>query len=57
MKIFNFSNRKKIFYILTVSLFALLTVDLVSAQPKEREYWPTNGWKTSTPEIVVFYKG
>ena len=50
MKIFNLSYRKKIFCILTFFLFAFLTVNAVGEQPKEREYWPTAGWKTSTPE-------
>ena len=50
MKIFNLSYRKKIFCILTFSLFAFLTENAVGEQPKEREYWPTAGWKTSTPE-------
>ena len=51
MKIFNLKRRKKIFCILTFSLFALLTENAVCEQPKKREYWPTSGWKTSTPEM------
>ncbi len=51
MKIFNLSCSKKIFCILTFSLFALLTENAVCEQPKKREYWPTSGWKTSTPEM------
>jgi CubicO group peptidase (beta-lactamase class C family) len=50
MKIFNFSNRKKLFCILIFSLVALLTEIAAGEQAKKREYWPTNGWKTSTPE-------
>jgi CubicO group peptidase (beta-lactamase class C family) len=50
MKIFILSFRKKIFCILTFFLFAFLTENAVGEQPKEREYWPTSGWKTSTPE-------
>jgi CubicO group peptidase (beta-lactamase class C family) len=50
MKIFNLICRKKIFCILTFSLFAFLAENAVCEQPKKREYWPTSGWKTSTPE-------
>ena len=50
MKIFILSFRKKIFCILTFFLFAFLTENAVGEQPKEREYWPTAGWKTSIPE-------
>jgi len=50
MKIFNSSCSKKIFCIFIFSLFSFLTENAVCEQPKEREYWPTNGWKTSTPK-------
>jgi len=50
MKTFNSSYSKKIFCILTFFLFAFLTENAVGEQSKEREYWPTIGWKTSTPE-------
>ena len=50
MKIFILSFRKQIFYILAFFLFAFLAENTVGEQPKEREYWPTAGWKTSTPE-------
>jgi CubicO group peptidase (beta-lactamase class C family) len=50
MKTFNSSYSKKIFWTLTLLLFAFLTENAVGEQPKEREYWPTAGWKTSTPE-------
>ena len=50
MKIFNLSCSKFIFCILTFSLFAFLAENAVCEQPKKREYWPTNGWETSTPE-------
>ena len=51
MKIFNLSCSKKIFCILTFSLFAFLTEYAVCEQPKKREYWPTSGWRSSTPEM------
>jgi CubicO group peptidase (beta-lactamase class C family) len=50
MKILNGNHRKTIFFVLTISLYAFLTENSVCSQPKEREYWPTSGWKTSTPE-------
>ena len=50
MKIFNFSGSKKIFCLLTFSLFAFLAENAACEQLKTREYWPTSGWKTSTPE-------
>ncbi|MCK5148826.1 hypothetical protein KAR48_18880, partial [bacterium] len=51
MKIFNLSCSKKIFCILTFSLFAFLTEYAVCEQPKKREYWPTSDWRSSTPEM------
>ncbi|MGB5750607.1 MAG: serine hydrolase [Desulfobacterales bacterium] len=51
MKIFNLSCNKIIFLIFAFSLFAFLTENAVCKQPKKREYWPTSGWKTSTPEM------
>ena len=50
MKIFIFSFRKILFCILAFSLFAFVTENAVGEQFKEREYWPTKGWKTSIPE-------
>ncbi|MCJ7538499.1 MAG: beta-lactamase family protein [Desulfobacterales bacterium] len=51
MKIFHLSCSKKIFCILTLSLFSFLTEIAVCEQPKKREYWPTSGWRSSTPEM------
>ena len=50
MKRLNANLRIIIFYLLIFSLFAFLTENSIYAQPKEREYWPTKGWKTSIPE-------
>jgi CubicO group peptidase (beta-lactamase class C family) len=50
MKIFNFSFSKKIFCLLILSIFAFWTENAVCEQQKKREYWPTSGWKASTPE-------
>ena len=50
MKKFNLSCNKKIFCILTLSLVAFFSENAVCEQFKEREYWPTKGWKTSIPE-------
>ncbi len=50
MKNIAFSGSKKILYILSFSLFAFMTQDALCEQPKKREYWPTNGWRSSTPE-------
>jgi len=50
MKIFNLRSRKIIFCILSVSLFGCLAENAVCEQPRGREYWPTEGWRTSTPE-------
>ncbi len=50
MNKFYLSYSKKIFCILTFSLFAFLAENAVCEQPKKREYWPTSGWKSSTPE-------
>jgi len=51
MKILNANFRKVIFCILSFFLFAFLSENSLCAEPKEREYWPTIGWKTSTPEL------
>ncbi len=50
MKIFFLSFRKILFCILAFSLFAFVTENALGEQPKDREYWPTTGWKTSIPE-------
>jgi CubicO group peptidase (beta-lactamase class C family) len=50
MKIFNLNCSKKIFCIIIFSLFSFLAENAFCEQPKKREYWPTIGWKTSTPE-------
>ena len=50
MKIFNLRWRKKIFCILALFFFAILAESAVWGQPGIRDYWPTAGWKTSTPE-------
>lgn len=50
MKTFNSSCSKKTFCIIIFSLFSFLIENAVCEQPKKREYWPTSGWKTSTPE-------
>lgn len=44
----NYKN--KIFCIFIFSFFAFFIENAVCEQPKKREYWPTSGWKTSTPE-------
>ena len=51
MKIFNLNCSKKIFCILIFFFFAFLTEYAVCEQPRKREYWPTNGWRSSTPEM------
>ncbi len=50
LKIFNLNCRNKIFCILIFFFLALFTENAVCDQPKKRDYWPTSGWKTSTPE-------
>jgi CubicO group peptidase (beta-lactamase class C family) len=51
MKLSYLSCRKIIFGILTFSLFAFLTEYAVCKQLKTREYWPTSGWRSTTPEM------
>jgi CubicO group peptidase (beta-lactamase class C family) len=51
MKILKVHYRKLIFCILFFILFLFLTQHSICAQPKDREYWPTRGWKISTPEM------
>lgn len=51
MKILKVNYRKSILYMLFFIAFAFLVQNSVSAQPKKREYWPTSGWKISTPEM------
>ncbi len=51
MKILNVGSMKTIFFILTFILFASLTENSLYAQTREREYWPTSGWRSSTPEM------
>ena len=51
MKILNLNCSKKIFFILTFSLFAFLAEYAICKQPNKREYWPIIGWRSSTPEM------
>jgi CubicO group peptidase (beta-lactamase class C family) len=51
MKIFSLSHRKKIFSLLIFFLFPFLTEIAVCEQPQKRDYWPTAGWRSSTPEM------
>ena len=51
MKILNLNCNKIIFCILTFPLFVFLSENAVCKQPKKREYWPTSGWRSSTPEM------
>jgi len=50
MKIFYFSGSKKLFFLLTFSLLIFLAENAVCEQLKIREYYPSDGWKTSNPE-------
>jgi CubicO group peptidase (beta-lactamase class C family) len=50
-KIFYLSCRKIVFCILTFFLVAFLTDNAVCEQPEKWEYWPTSGWRSSTPEM------
>ena len=50
MKLFKLNFRDKIFCILIFSFFAFFIENAVCEQTKKREYWPTDGWKTSTLE-------
>ena len=50
MKIFKLNYRNKIFCVFIFSFFAFFIENAVCEQPKKREYWPTSGWKTSTPK-------
>ncbi|MDY6792380.1 MAG: serine hydrolase [Thermodesulfobacteriota bacterium] len=51
MKLLKLDYSKLLFCIPFFILFAFLVQNSVSAQPKKREYWPTSGWKMSTPEM------
>ena len=51
MTINHLSCRKVIILILAIILLAFLTEKAAGEQPKKRDYWPTNGWRTSTPEL------
>ena len=52
MKIYNTGFKKTVFCICIFAflLFLLLNEDAICAQSIERDYWPTEGWRTSTPE-------
>ncbi len=51
MKTYKFSCSKFIFSILIFSFLVFLSEYGVCEQPTKRDYWPTSGWKTSTPEM------
>ena len=48
MNMFNLSSKKLYFFIFF--LFVFLPDYAVCEQPRNRDYWPTKGWVTSTPE-------
>jgi CubicO group peptidase (beta-lactamase class C family) len=50
MKMCNTVFKKIVFCIFAFILFLFLTDDATCAQQLNRDYWPTNGWKISTPE-------
>jgi len=50
MRILKAGFRQLIFCILIFSFFPFLDDNLAYSQPKERDYWPTRGWRSSTPE-------
>ncbi len=41
----------KLSCVLIFSLLAILAENAACEQPKERDYWPTNDWRFSTPEL------
>jgi len=51
MNIFNTCFRKILFCIIVFTYFAISTGSSVCAQLKDRDYWPTSGWRSSTPEV------
>ncbi len=51
MKKLNQSYRKIILGMISVYFLVFFFESSVSANPKIREYWPTNGWKSSRPEL------
>lgn len=51
MKKLNANFRKLSFIVFCICIFTFSMGYSAFAQPKERDYWPTNGWKTSFPEL------
>ena len=50
MKTFDSGFRKGIFRILIIFIFTLFAENAVCGQPQKRDYWPTDAWRTSSPE-------
>ncbi len=51
MEIFNLDCPKVIVRLLIFSFLVFLSENAVCEQPRGRDYWPTNGWQISTPEM------
>lgn len=50
MSLLNSKCYRKLFCILPVLLFAILAENAICEELPKREYWPTEGWRVSTPE-------
>ncbi|MBT8330984.1 MAG: hypothetical protein KJP06_01525, partial [Deltaproteobacteria bacterium] len=50
MKLLNTGFKQTVFCIFAFILFVFLNENAICGQPLKRDYWPTNGWRTSTPE-------
>jgi len=51
MKTFCLRFQETVSFIIFFFLFALLNENTACGQPKERDYWPTDEWQFSTPEM------
>ena len=51
MKVPTLDSGKTVLHILVFVVLLFWPESLVFAQAKERDYWPTSGWKSSAPEL------
>lgn len=49
MKLLNTGFKQTVFCMFAFSLILLLNANAICGQPIKRDYWPTEGWRTSTP--------
>jgi CubicO group peptidase (beta-lactamase class C family) len=51
MKVINVRAQRTLYFVFAFMLLAVSIANSAFAQTQDRDYWPTSGWKISTPEM------